>query len=74
MGDSTAGSDDDDDDNDEGGDSSNRTVVGRCYGRPRDRHPARGPGVEHVEAAAGIRAGVPREAVKAAIREQDCGQ
>jgi hypothetical protein len=50
--------DDDDDDDADGGDSSNRTVVGRCYGRPRDRHPARGPGVVHVEASAGIRAGV----------------
>jgi hypothetical protein len=44
--------------NTEGGDRLNGTVVGRRYGRPCDRHPARGPGVVHVEASAGIRAGV----------------
>jgi hypothetical protein len=36
----------------------NGTVVGRRYGRPCNRHPARGPGVVHDEASAGIRAGV----------------
>jgi hypothetical protein len=51
--------DDDDNDNDaDGGDSSNRTLVGRCYGRPHDQHPTRGPGVVHVKDSAGIRAGV----------------
>ncbi len=44
----------DKDDEANGGDSLNRTVVGQCYGRPRDWHPARGPGVVHVEASAGI--------------------
>jgi hypothetical protein len=51
--------DDDDKDNDaEGGDCSNRTIVGRRYGQPCDQHPAHGPGVVHVKASAGIRAGV----------------
>jgi hypothetical protein len=50
--------DDDNNDNNEGGNSSNRTVFGRQDGRTRDRHPARGPGVVHVKASAGIRAGV----------------
>jgi hypothetical protein len=52
--------DDDDDDEDaaEGGDRSNGIVAGRRYGRPRDRHPARGPGAVHVDASAWIRAGV----------------
>jgi hypothetical protein len=54
---STDDNDDDDDDAD-GGNCSNRTVVGRCYGQPRDWHPARGPGVLYVKASAGIRAGV----------------
>jgi hypothetical protein len=41
-----------------GGNHSNGTIAGRRYCRPRDRHPARGPGVVHVEASAWICAGV----------------
>ncbi len=44
--------------NAEGGDCLNGIIVGRQYGRPCDRHPVRGPGVIHVEASAGIRAGI----------------
>jgi hypothetical protein len=50
--------DDNDDDNAEGGNCSNGTVVGQRFGRPCYQHPARGPGVVHVEASAGICAGV----------------
>jgi hypothetical protein len=32
----------------------NGTVVGQRYGQPCNRHPARGPGVIHVEASTGI--------------------
>ncbi len=50
--------DDDDDDNAEGGNPLNGTVVWGRYGQLHDRHPARGPGVVHVEASAVICAGV----------------
>jgi hypothetical protein len=45
-------------DNAEGGNRLNGTVIGQQYGQPCNGHPARGPGVVHVEASAGICAGV----------------
>jgi hypothetical protein len=50
--------DDGSDGDTEGGDCSNGAIFGQRYGQPHDQHPAHGPGVVHVEASAGICAGV----------------